>query len=203
MPKAKPTNELRRKREAKRSFWKKIARLVKFRVAVPTLRSPYPPHHSARGALVGLAWAMTPLIGIQMWLCFITWIIARKTFKWDFSLVIACAWTWVTNVFTMIPAYYVFYLTGYYMLRVAGFIGGEAHSYHQFTNLFQVLFAEAGMFEALKISGHALFLKWGLAMSVGCIPWAIVSGWLGYKYTLRYTLARQARISARRHENTA
>jgi hypothetical protein len=95
-----------------RSIWDKGIRLIRIRLIVPLLRSPHPPEYKARGVAVGLAWAMTPLVGIQMWLVFMTWVASRKFFKWDFSLPLAIAWTWLTNVFTMIPIYYIFYVTG-------------------------------------------------------------------------------------------
>ena len=92
-------------------FWDVFVRLVKFKILVPILRSNQPPSYTARGSLVGLIWAMTPLIGVQMYLVFMTWLIAKKFFKWDFNLPIALAWTCVTNVFTLAPTYYLFFVT--------------------------------------------------------------------------------------------
>ena len=65
---------------------------------------------------MGVAWAMTPLVGIQMYLVFMTWLIGKKIFKWSFSLPLGLAYTWLTNVFTLVPFYYAFYATGQWML---------------------------------------------------------------------------------------
>ena len=44
-------------------------------------------------------------------------------------------------------------------------------------------------------------LEWGFAMWVGCIPWAALFGWLGYRISLRfvvaYRLARARRLERR------
>ena len=72
---------------------------------IPIKRSKHPPEYTARGVAIGIAWALTPSIGIQMVFCFITWLVAKKIFKWDFSVLIAMAWTWTTNVVTAIPSH--------------------------------------------------------------------------------------------------
>ena len=65
-------------------------------------------------------WAMTPFFGIQMALVMGTWLVTKKIFNWDFSIVNGLAWTWVTNVFTLLPVFYMFFLTGNLMLGVGG-----------------------------------------------------------------------------------
>ncbi len=106
----------RKKRARKHSAWEGMKRLTRYRLIVPIKRSKHPPTYTAHGSLVGLAWAFTPLVGIQMYLVFMTWVIGRKVFKYDFNLIVALAWTWVTNVATMLPTYYIFYITGQIML---------------------------------------------------------------------------------------
>ena len=83
---------------------------------IPLIRSQKPAEYKAKGVAVGLAWAMTPLVGIHMWLVFMTWVIWKKFSPKGFSLTLGLAWTWVTNVFTMVPAYYMFYVTGQLMM---------------------------------------------------------------------------------------
>jgi uncharacterized protein (DUF2062 family) len=184
------------KNRKKRAWRESLKRLVRFRLIVPIRRSHHSPEYSARGTLVGLAWAFTPLIGIQMYLCLMTWLIARKLFKWDFSLLIACAWTWTTNMVTLVPTYYMFYITGYRMLGI------QRHAdYSRFARFLQTIkeafAADAGMWSALKITASALAKDFGLVMLVGCIPYMIFFGWLGYRCTLKYVLARRARLKAK------
>ena len=96
----------------KRGFLDRMSRLSRLKLLIPLRRSPHAPEYSARGVAVGMFWALTPLVGIQMYLCLMTWLFAKPFKEMQFSLVISFAWTWVTNVFTMFPIYYVFYVTG-------------------------------------------------------------------------------------------
>ncbi|MDS4071718.1 MAG: DUF2062 domain-containing protein, partial [Defluviicoccus sp.] len=95
--------------------WRRLGRLIHLRLIVPLKRSRHSPEFTARGTAIGLFWAFTPLVGIQMHLVFLTWLCMRPT-RWRFNLLVGVAWTWVTNVLTMWPCYYVFYVTGRLML---------------------------------------------------------------------------------------
>ena len=33
---------------------------------------------------------------------------------------------------------------------------------------------------------------WGLPLFLGCIPWAILTGWIGYSWTLKFQERRQS-----------
>ncbi len=172
------------------SFWENLKRITKMRLVVPLLRSPHPPEYKARGVAVGLAWAMTPLVGIQMWTVFMTWIVARKVFKWHFSLALGIAWTWVTNVFTMIPCYYIFYVTGQLMRWRVESISG----YQNLSRIIQNTFMSDLTFgEKWTLFFKLLLEDWGLSMAIGCLPWAVLFAVLGYRMTLRFEKARLAR----------
>lgn len=172
------------------SLLQRFGRLLKQKLIVPLVRSEHPATYKAKGVAIGCAWAMTPLVGIQMWLVFMTWIISKRLFKVDFSLPLALAWTWISNVFTLVPIYYVFYVTGQIMQGEWGNISGYGvltTIIHE-TFLADYTFAERwGLF--LK-----LFLKdWGIAMAIGCFPWAIIGGIGGYAFTMRFEQARAKR----------
>ncbi len=171
-----------------KSFWDGLVRLVKFKILVPILRSNQPPSYTARGSLVGLMWAMTPLIGIQMYLVFMTWLIAKKCFKWDFNLAIALAWTWVTNVFTLVPTYYLFFVSGKILMGQIQQIGYEA-----FSSLVSPFKEDVSVVESLLLFFKLFLQDWGVAMMLGCVPWAIISGWVGYYATLKWINTRDAR----------
>ncbi|MDR2902405.1 MAG: DUF2062 domain-containing protein [Lactobacillales bacterium] len=174
-------------------WYQNIWRLIKMKLVTPILRSPHPPEYKARGVAVGLAWSMTPLVGIQMWLVFMTWVSAKKIFKWDFSLVLGLAWTWVTNVFTLPPIYYGFYVTGQWMRGKS--IGG----YQNLSQLIEETFlSDLGFVEQWVLFFKLLLKDWGLSMAVGCIPWAILSYVLGYYLTLKFEQERLKRKEARR-----
>jgi len=169
-----------------RSYWRNFKRLVRMRLAIPLLRSQNPPKYNARGVAVGMAWAMTPLIGIQMPLVLITWVIARKIFRWNFSLILACAWTWITNVFTLGPTYYVFYVTGQLMR------GRQISGYRYLKRIIVDTFIESDLSLAQK---WTFFFKlvledWGVSMVIGCLPWVVLSYVLGYYLTMRWEKLR-------------
>jgi uncharacterized protein (DUF2062 family) len=135
-----------------------------------------------------------------MALCLATWLITRRLFRWDFNLIVACAWTWLTNVVTMLPTYYAFYVTGQLILGRFDDLSG----YHHFLALWQDNVGaqeQQGTFDWL-VYFEQLIVGWGLPMLVGSIPWAAAGGWLGYVWTLRFVRrhreARQRRHLARR-----
>lgn len=181
--------------------WERFIRLLRYRLIMPLKRSHHhPPEYTARGVMVGLVWALTPTIGIQMGLCLVTWIVTRRLFRWDFSLLISCAWTWTTNVVTMLPCYYAFYVTGQLMLGRFDDLSG----YHEFLALWH---RNVGVeddfvdFDWLEYFNQ-LLVGWGLPLLIGCIPWAVLGGWAGYVWSLRFVRrhreARHRRRLARR-----
>ena len=181
----------------KKSFWQRLKRIVQFRLIVPLKRSQHPPEFTARGVLVGMMWAMTPLVGIQMTTVLLTWLAAKKFFKWDFSLPIAVAWTWVTNVVTMGPVYYVFYLTGKLMMFDFDNVGGFVSFTTKMKEAFQDSPSIWEIGKAIMTFFHVLMQEWGLPMAIGCIPWSIFLGWLSYKWTLRWLKNRESRKANR------
>jgi hypothetical protein len=171
---------------------------VRFRLFIPMQRSRHSPEHTARGVMVGLICACLPSPVGQMPLAFAAWVIARRLFRWDFSLIQGLAWTWVTNVFTSPPIYYGFFVTGQMMLGRWDDLGG----YDSFARTFTAAISgDAGFLETLQSVGKVVVLEWGLAMWVGSLPWAALAGWLGYRLALRfviaYRLARARRMERR------
>lgn len=177
--------------DTKKTFWGRLLRLFHLRLIVPIKRSTRPPEFTARGVLVGMMWAMTPLVGVQMTTVFLTWIVAKKLFKWDFSLPVALAWTWVTNVFTMWPVYYIFYATGQVMMGHFDQIGPLS----VFVEAGREAFSESVSFwqigKSVMIFLKVLMKDWGLAMGIGCLPWAIICGTLSYRLTLKWLRFRE------------
>ncbi len=174
------------------TFWQKIKRMCKYRLLIPLLRSPHPPKYKALGVSIGVAWAMTPLVGIQMYLVFMTWLTMKKIFKRDFSLVLGLAYTWITNVFTMIPIYYVFYVTGQVMMNrpITGY--GDLKN-----TMEEVFFADYTLWEKVVTSCKLLLQDWGLGMAIGCLPWALALGVGSYYLTMRYERLRAERRALR------
>lgn len=156
---------------------------------VPILRSPHMPEHSARSVAVGIFWAMTPLIGAQMTLVLLTWLAAKKVFKMTFSLPLALIWTWSTNVFTMVPAYYLCYVTGQLMRGESTF-----GLYAKLEQVVESAFLADKTFSEQWQAFADLFLRdWGVSIALGSIPWGIIFGAVGYYLTVRFSRMRQQR----------
>lgn len=170
-------------------LWGRLSRAVRFRLIVPMMRSQHSPEHTARGVMVGLVCACIPSPVGQMGLAFAAWVLARRLFKWDFSLIQGLAWTWTTNVFTAVPCYYTFFLTGQILLGRWDDLSGYDSFAAAFSN---VVYGEAGFLDGLKDLIKVVVLDWGLAMYVGAIPWAALAGWLGYRLGLRFVIAYRA-----------
>lgn len=186
------------------SFGRRLAarfrRVILYRLIMPVLRAKTPPEYTARSVLFGLIVAMTPTVGVQMAVVFMIWLpIHYLRPQWDFNVIVAMAWTWVTNIFTLAPIYYVFLVTGRIMLGAEGGLTG----YDEFAAMLnKSLAADAGIVESLWIYTIDLFRVFGIPMFVGSVPWAALSAWLGYRWSLRlvnrFRRRRQEKSSARR-----
>ena len=189
-------------RQGRQGRWARFKRLIRLRLFIPMMRGAHRPEFTARGVATGVFWAMTPTFGIQMGLVFAHWVAARRLFSWDFSLINGLAWTWITNAFTILPAYYLFYITGQLMLGESGNISG----YETFTTGFAAAIdPQAGFFTQIGQGFMALLTDLGWPLLVGSIPWAILSTIIAYRAALNFVtgyreqrLARfkQARLKA-------
>ncbi len=177
-----------------RTRWEHMKRsgriLIYKRLIRPLIHSKALPEYKARGVAVGLAWAMTPLVGIQMALVVLTWGIAKK-FKWHFSMPLALAWTWVTNVITLVPVYYVFYVCGQIMRGHWDDISG----YGALSRLIERVFlSEVPMWQQFKEFFKLFVQDWGISLFVGCIPFIIGGYIFGYKLTMRLEEMRKKKM---------
>jgi uncharacterized protein (DUF2062 family) len=170
-------------------MFRSLMRLCRYRLIIPILRGRNPLAHTARGVLVGLLCAMTPLVGIQMAMVASVWAVQRVVApEWRFNVVIAMAWTWITNVFTLPPIYYVFLVTGRLMLGR----WEESLGFSDFADkLKEILSLGGGGFTAAWEITLAMVKLWGLPMFLGCVPWAILCGWIGYRWSLRFVTRRR------------
>ena len=174
-------------------IWQRMGRLLRLRLVIPILRSPAAADYTARGVFVGLLVAMTPTVGIRMAIVAAIWAIVRVVRpSWDFNVVVGMLWTWLTNIFTVPPIYYLFLITGEAMLGRWGEVGGYAMFADRLVNLLE---ADATFLESLWVYAVGIFDAWGAPMLLGCVPWAVGLAFLGYWWSLR--LIRQFRIKRR------
>ena len=176
---------------------------LRYRFVVPVKRSRHPPQYTARGVAVGLFWAMTPTVGIQMMFVLAHWLAVRRFApRWDFNVVHAMAWTWVTNFATVLPSYYMFYVTGQVVLGRWDDLTG----YEGFVQLWDASTAPdtttdylPGAVSEPSVYFDVIVAGWGLAMLVGCPPYAVAAAWIGYVWSLKLVVARRRMIARRRY----
>ena len=145
----------------------------------------------------GLLIGMTPTLGFHLLIVFSLWSLARSFFpQKKFSLLVAITWTCVMNPLTAAPLYYLFLVTGRLLLgsgastHAAGTVGEQLNA---------GLAPGAGWFEkAWEFLGSG-FDTYALPMLVGCIPWAILVAYIGYRWSLWFSRARNQRRAQRAH----
>lgn len=172
--------------------------MLRLRLIIPMVRSGQPPENTARAVAVGLFWALTPTFGIQMGLIFLHWYISRTFLKKDFSIVVAMAWTWITNVLTLLPVYYAFFLTGQILLGRWTDLSG----YDSFVTFWRSVMgngtADPTSLAAWETYFSVIIEGWGLAILIGSVPFALVGWFGGYYWTLHLTKRwRQVKLEKR------
>ena len=183
----------------RRSLPERLTRWLRYRAVIPLKRSRHPPAYMARSVSVGLFWAMTPTIGVQMAMVMLHWLAVRWRRRWDFNVVYAMAWTWVTNMFTVLPVYYVFYITGQVFLGRWDDLAG----YRSFLRLWHTPFVDdpGGLdsrIDQVLVFFDVVVRGWGLAMLVGCVPYAIVAAWIGYVWSHKFVVRHRSNKLRRR-----
>lgn len=168
-----------RHRNNKHKTLSKFARLIYYRLIVPIKREKRGPHVIAWGVAIGLFVGFTPTVGFQIPLIIILWGIARKL-NFHFSMLLAIAWSWLSNGLTMIPFYYVFYVTGLAMLPD----DGNSLTFDGFSD-----YIEDGVEHADSMADYLAFVGQmvgdiGLTVIIGCLPYAIGLSVAGYWATL-------------------
>jgi len=177
---------------------RRMQAIFRRRLLIPLFRSPHPPEYTARGVFIGMLVALTPTVGIQMAIVGVLWIGLRALHsRFDFNLIVALAWTWVTNAVTAPFVYYAYIVTGRVMLGR----WDELRGYATFADRFhQSLPVDAGAFHTVWIYIVNLFEVFGIPLFVGCVPWTILGAWLGYRWSLKLTRIYQVRRARRRQD---
>ena len=159
-----------------------LSRMLRYRLVIPIHRNRQDPRPAARGVAVGLLFALTPTVGVQLPLLGLFWALMRWLRPtWRFNLLVAGAWVWVTNILTIPIVYYVFLVTGRVMMGIdhpfGGFDDFRAH-------MLSLLTADVSFFQSLYLTTLEIFHEYGEPLFLGCIPWAIGGAWLGYRWSL-------------------
>ncbi len=138
-----------------------------------------------------------------MALALVHWYVARTFFQRDFNVVVAMAWTWVTNLFTVPPAYYMFFITGQIMLGRWADLSG----YESFQRFWDTAMGATGgdptSIDAWRTYFSVIVKGWGLALLIGSLPYAVIGYVVGYHWTLRLVRRWRMRRLQRRAERIA
>jgi uncharacterized protein (DUF2062 family) len=169
-----------------RSRIERLQRLIRYRLIIPVFRSPHPPEYTARGVANGVFWGVTPFMGLQTLFMLLTWAVLKRLFARDSSIVQALIWAWVNNPITMVPMYYVFYVCGLWLMGTSASLGG----YDTFVALWDDSAHAPNLFARITLLARQI----GLALTIGCIPFAIVLSWIAYSWALMAVRARRRRI---------
>ncbi len=174
----------------------RFMRMLRLRLVVPLLRARHDPEYTARGVFIGVAFGLTPTVGIQIPMVMVAWAAVRAIApKWNFNMIVAIAWVWLSNVFTLGPLYYGFLVTGRLMMGHHDAVPGYQTFSKELSNALSV---DAGGLEGFWDQTVNLFELYGVPMLIGCVPWALIWGWIGYKWTLVYLHRRRRRAAEKR-----
>lgn len=179
----------------KQSFPARTSAVIRRRLIYPLLHATHPPEYTARGVMFGMMVALTPTVGVQMPMVFLIWLgIRRFRPEWNFNLLVALAWTWITNVATAPPIYYLYIVTG----RTLMGRWEKVRDYETFAGrLTETLADDAGWFDLLRVYAVNLVNKFGVPLFVGCIPWVLLGSWLGYRWSRSFIIGMR-RVRERR-----
>ena len=171
-------------------------RTLRYRLMIPMLRSKRPPEYIARGTAFGALLAFSPTTGLHSFIVAGVWAVADRVFKWRFSPVIAFAWTWIANPLTVLPIYYLLYVTGQIMRGR----GDDLSGYEDFVGLWDKLASSSGSFlDNLALVAKIFLEDWGIAMALGSVPWMALAAGIGYVGSLAFIRRHRRQVAKRHH----
>ena len=169
---------------------KNIEKLIKERLINPVLHSRDPVSEVSLGVAVGVFLGLTPTVGVQMYLVAIIWSIYRYLFRRHFNLPVGVAMVWISNPLTMVPLYYLFLVTGYWLLETKNGL-----SYEHFAEIL-IRISETGETWEIIIEGaRFLLIELGLPMIIGGFVYAFPGFVFSYFVTKRIVTSHRKIIA--------
>ena len=163
-----------------KNFFKKIYSLI--------ISSSSSPGQLARGACIGTFIALTPTVGIQILAYSLLWGLLRGAPRLSFDYRLGFAFIWLTNYFTVIPLYFIFYYTGIPFSRL--FLNADSPAtYSEFSALWQPVLDQsffAAFSSFIQTMGSII-----IPLLVGSLPYAVILSFLAYQVTWRVSHKRQ------------
>ncbi len=162
-------------------MWQKIRGYLDDKLIRPFRESHAPVQELALGSAVGMFWAMTPLVGIQMYLVTMSWL-GFKTLRWKMNLAVGLGMVWISNPLTMGPLYYAFYKAGYITFDLLG-LNPLVITFENFEGVLKTALAQDNLIASLKTWGEFLLNDLGWPTMIGGLLLAIPSAIASYPVT--------------------
>lgn len=167
--------------------------IIDERLIMPFRESHAPVEEMARGSIVGLIWALTPLVGIQMYLVFMTWTIARLL-RIRFSLAISFALVWITNPLTMPFFYYGFYETGRFFLQFMNLMYFDQINVERIAMIVDAA-SQKSLINGLIYWFETFLRDFGIPSLIGGFIWGAISSVVAYPFTIRMVNRHRTRLA--------
>jgi len=165
-----------------------VRRLIKYllytKLIRPITRSEGSIRQVSWGVGLGVFFALTPTVGIQMYAVALVWALCRYILNAHFNLPVAIAMVWISNPLTMIPLYYLFLFSGYAVMETQ-----EKLSFALFDNKLSSFSEMESTWDSIVEATRFLIIDLGWPMVVGSLFYAIPGGILSYWITA-YMLSR-------------
>lgn len=149
-----------------------MKRLYRYLIGLFRKKENRSPRYFAITVCVGLVAGISPIFG-QSYACVITWFILRF-FKIRFNLIVACALTFISNPLTTPFLFYLFYLTGQFML------GESVLTFSTFVSQLNQCLSQDWTLKTLWDISMQLIHGIGKPIILGYVPWGIAAGFFGY-----------------------
>lgn len=163
-------------------MWQKIRAYLDEKLVRPFRESHAPVQELARGGAIGMFWAMTPLVGVQMYLVTMSWLLL-KLVRWKMNLAVGLAMVWISNPITMGPMYYAFYKIGYITFDMLG-LNPMVITFENFEGVLKTAMSQ-NLLDGLMTWGQFLLNDLGWPTMVGGLILAIPSAVATYPVTKR------------------
>ena len=178
---------------------KRIEKLILERLINPVLHSRDPVSEVSLGVAVGVFLGLTPTVGVQMYLVVIVWSIYRYVFRRHFNLPVGVAMVWISNPLTMVPLYYLFLVTGYWLLETKNGL-----SYEHFAKILTRISETGETWEKIVESARFILIDLGWPMIIGGLVYAVpgfVFSYFGTKLIVTSHRKNMARVAGMSYED--
>ena len=167
--------------------YKGLKRFYYQKFIFPIYRSEKPVAEISLGVSIGVFWGMTPTVGIQMYVIFLQWLLLRTFTRVRFDLVLAIAMVWISNPLTVIPLYFLFHITGDFLISFFQLPIPHADNFELFIQKFNDIYTNSDIDFLQKGSTiiRLFFSSWGISLLLGSIGYAVSSAVISYYVTAK------------------